>query len=766
MAEFRKVDMLTPQPHDIIHAASSPTETSARYDGYDTGTMDFGRPDLKDKSAQPSFNIVETPMRSATTFFVPPQQQRDRRWWQRIGRPGILILTVGTGVILFCTALLVFLWNGAERARSGHHRAQFWDDIVFGGWTTRLITICSAGIRVSIGFQIGLAAAAMAAVILETSGSRFCDTAMLSIQRASSSTAGPLDLLPTAWRHCLAGRISGFLYLPVLALTVAIALISILTSTILLFDLDEGQISAPITTSIKAIGFDTADSSPYSSIAYWRSRPLAHWRFAEHRPAEMKTPLRTDNAADTGDIYRAILPYDKASDRTTLEYYHGPAGVINQRTACFPPTFINASIQWDAGERKGISGLYLNATFVVENQTDFLGNELSKPVQIYCRLHNLWNSTQTAVQSPTALCNEFAMVEVSSKNVTMNPLSGWSYGFRHVTLVNSGEVLNGRAETGMGATIPPDLQKQLDNLTYRTDGPWTLAYTADGAEVLNTTVCYISQNLPHKFNVTMTGKAISSEPRFLTELSSLTLLRNETGVLRQLGVGVSPDNSTGRGTLDLEVHSGPDFWMELDGKASIQSAYFELWVTLVEYSTLGGWSLAGEFDDTYNDITTTVIWATHPEHAAMFQRIFHETRNPAQALQAIMFRVYQMLYYDWLPVFEPTHEVTTINAQNRVVPQQWTGLIVTIAIIGMHFVLMALTLILFAKRTESSLLGNAWQAVSQLVSPETQDIIRAAGSEGMKDRQVEVLAKSAGRDKEAYALASSVNNGRTELRVR
>ncbi|KAJ4244575.1 hypothetical protein NW762_014431 [Fusarium torreyae] len=757
--------MQTPQQHDITHATSSPMEVSAGYGGHDTSMKELGQSDLKGKSAQSTFDIVETPMRPATTFFVPPQQQRDRRWWHRIGRPGILVLTVGTGVTLFCTSLLIFLWNGADRARSGYHRAEFWDDIVFNGWATQLVTICSAGIRVSIGFQIGLAAAAMAAVILETAGSRFCDTAMLSIQRASSSSAGPLDLLPTAWRHCLAGRVSGLLYLLVLALTVAIALISTLTSTILLFDLGEGQISAPITTTIKAVGFDIANSSAFSSIAYWRSRPLAHWRFAETRPAQMETPLRTDNAVDTGDIYRAMLPFDMASDRTTLEYYQGPAVVINQRTACFPPTFINASIQWETGMRSGISGLHLNATFAVENQIDFLGNELSKPIKIHCRLHNMWNSTKTSANSPTALCNELAMVEVSTKNVTMNPLSGWPYGFRYVTLINSGEVLNGRFESGMGKAIPDDLQKELDDLTYHTNGPWTVAHTADETEVFNITVCYISQNLPHKLNVTMSGKPVTSEPRFLTDLSSLTVIRNDTSVIRQLGVGISPDNTTGRGTLDLQVHSGPDLWMELDEELSLQSAYLELWMTLIEFSTLGGWDLAGNivFEE---DITTNVIWATHPEHAAMFQSILHETGNPAIAFQAIMFRVYQMLYYDWLPIFEPTHEVTSINAQNVVVPQQWTGFIVVTAILTTHFILTALTLVLFAKRTKSSLLGNAWQAVSQLVSPETQDIIRAAGSEGMKDRQVEALARSAGRDKEAYALASGVDSGRIELRVR
>ncbi|RSL80075.1 hypothetical protein CEP51_006866 [Fusarium floridanum] len=545
----------------------------------------------------------------------------------------MIVLTVGTAAILFCVTLLIFLWEGARRARSGRPRTEFWDTIVFDNWTTQLVTICSAGIRVSMGFQIGLAAAAMAAVILETAGSRFCDTAMLSIQRASSSSAGPLDLLPTAWRHCLAGRVSGLLYFPILAFMVAIALVSTLTSTILLFDLEQGHISAPMATHLKAVGFDNSSMYPYSSIAYWKSRPLAHWRFAETRPGEMETELRTENAVDTGDVYRAMLPFDSATDRTTLEYYQGPAVVINQRTACFAPTFSNATVQWESGEGIAIPGLHLNATSIVENQTDFLGR-----------------------------------------------------------------------------------------------------------------------------------RAVPSEPNFLTEVSSLTVRRNDTGVLRQLGVGISPDNTTGRGILDLQVHPGPDLWIDPDEEDRLQSAYLLLWVTLVEYSVIGGWSLAGGLMK--NDITTMVTWSTHPEHAAVFQKILQQTGDPAQAVQALIFRIFQMLYYDWLPIFDPTHQVTTINTQEVLTPQKWTGFAVVMAIIAAHFAVTALTMVLFAKRTESSLLGNAWQAVSQMVSPETQDIIRAAGGEGMKDKEVEVLAKSAGRSREAYALSSGIHSGRTELRVR
>lgn len=110
--------MLAPQQHDITHPTSTPMEASAGYNGYDAIMRESGRPDLEEKSAQSTFKIVETPMRPAITFLVLPQQQRDRRWWHRIGRPGILVLTVSTGVTFSYTALLIFLWNGTDRART------------------------------------------------------------------------------------------------------------------------------------------------------------------------------------------------------------------------------------------------------------------------------------------------------------------------------------------------------------------------------------------------------------------------------------------------------------------------------------------------------------------------------------------------------------------------------------------------------------------------------------------------------------------------
>jgi len=103
-----------------------------------------------------------------------------------------------------------------------------------------------------------------------------------------------------------------------------------------------------------------------------------------------------------------------------------------------------------------------------------------------------------------------------------------------------------------------------------------------------------------------------------------------------------------------------------------------------------------------------------------------------------------MLYYDWLPNFNLTREVKTIYAQEVLILQHWRGFIIVMAIIVIHFVVTALTIVLFMQHAKSSLLGNARQAVLQVVSPDTQDIIRAAGSEGIKYKDMEVLARSTG----------------------
>ena len=53
-----------------------------------------------------------------------------------------------TSAILSCVTILVVLWEDARRVSSCQHRIEFWDTVVFGNWATRLVTICSACVRI------------------------------------------------------------------------------------------------------------------------------------------------------------------------------------------------------------------------------------------------------------------------------------------------------------------------------------------------------------------------------------------------------------------------------------------------------------------------------------------------------------------------------------------------------------------------------------------------------------------------------------------
>ncbi|WKT42185.1 hypothetical protein QSH57_007021 [Fusarium oxysporum f. sp. vasinfectum] len=133
MAGYQAVnnlEVLKQREHRTGHDTSHSTANSIGYSSQDAITNDTGQAGLLDKSCQWNLNINERPLRSQETFVVPPRRQQNRQWCYRIGLPGMIILTFGTGVILFSVALLIVLWQVADKARSRHHRAEFWDKIV------------------------------------------------------------------------------------------------------------------------------------------------------------------------------------------------------------------------------------------------------------------------------------------------------------------------------------------------------------------------------------------------------------------------------------------------------------------------------------------------------------------------------------------------------------------------------------------------------------------------------------------------------------
>ncbi|KAH6951299.1 hypothetical protein DER45DRAFT_576173 [Fusarium avenaceum] len=683
---------------------------------------------------------------------------RSRPLWKRLGKTGITILGLGTLVILVACALLVCLWQGAEKARNRQPQGKVWDKIVFDGYAAQLVTICSAAIRISMGFQIGLLGAAMAAIILETSGCQLSDLAKLSLSRAFGSES-------SSWEIFLAtkGNRKALPYSILLLLTTMLSLVMTFTSTILLFDFDAIFIAAPNTTQSINIGFDiNKETAVFAGISYWQSKPVAHWRYAEARPPHADQTLAPEDVADTGDVYRAFIPMGSVNERTSLEYYSGPTVVGNVRTTCVGPSFLNATLQYvDTGDGS-TSGLYLQAKF--DGSTGWSQGPTingTQPARISCRINNEWLQADSTYW-PLSLCSFFNTSDQAPINQKLkNPLSRRPYGFRPVLLLNASDVLNGLApvfdeetQTLSSVAVPESLQVSK----FSRDGPWTTAKTANGTELFQASICFLSQFTPLLYNVTMSGRAITSEPTSIARWQTLQG-QNGTDFLKQQEAGSSFE---ARGILGLEILEGPSSMASTGDENWDEMVYWMIYSSLFKYRISGGWTFN---NDAINSAFGTITdWPAHPEHSHLLQTVLQKTDDPAQAIQALFFRLYQMIFYDLQPYFTQEQSAVTVHVKRVLVPNRWRGLIIIMAGVILHFCLTLTTLLIFVASTKSSMLGNVWQAVSQIISPETRVVVEAVSNNDMEDVDVAKWVKSTTHDEHVYGLSTSFDTGGSKIR--
>ncbi|EWY86020.1 hypothetical protein FOYG_10683 [Fusarium oxysporum NRRL 32931] len=688
---------------------------------------------------------------NAPTGFVqrPVQHQPLRR---RLGKTGMTIIILGTIVILASCALLVYLWQGAEKARNRQPRGKEWDRIIFDNYAAQVATLCSAAIRVSMDLQTCLAAASMAAIVLETAGCRLSDLARLSISRAFGCDASPWDIFLIT-----KGNRKTLFHCIILLFSFLLSLAMTFTSTILLFDFKTLPIAAPMVSKSIYVGFDISkDTAVFSGISYWQSKPSAHWRFAETRPSSQK--LAPKDVADTGDVYRAMIPMANVDNRTSLEYYSGTTIVSNMRTACVAPTLNNATLEYIYTGNNATEGLYLQAEF--NSSTGWKSGPSingSYPATLSCRINNEWDQTNST-SWPISFCS-FNLKHLAPKSESLkNPLSRHPYNFHPVLLLNASDVLSKLrpvydedTNTWLNVTIPDDIQMTKS----KSKGPWTTATSEDGTQLFQASVCFLSQNTPLLYNVTMTGRAIPSEPTSIAKWKTLQG-KNGTEFLKQLGIGVSPSDTEARGILDLKILSGPASLADTGVAEWDEWVYQMIHFSLFDYSISGGWTfnndaLQGWFD-------TVANWPAHPEHSHLFQGVLQETDDPARAVQELFFRFYQMIFHDILPYFTQQQSVTTINVKQVLIPNKWTGLTIILSGVILHLALTLTTVTMFMASTKSSILGNAWHAVSQIISPETSVVVETVSSNGMRDGDVAKWAKSTSSDEYLYGLSTCADN--------
>lgn len=658
--------------------------------------------------------------------FSPRSQALGRTWWQRIGYWGLSVLTAGTITSLLSCAMLLYFWQGAEAVQN-RNAPKSWTTVALNGWGPQVATICSAAIRVSVGFQICVAAAAMAATMLETTGVRFQDIATVSIEKAVASS--PYSILPAALRQFSGKKTDRWAALNcVLALAAStIVLISAFTSTILLSDFSTSRVPGHNLTNQVKVGFTSERLRAQHSNggSHWKGRPEANWRFAESRQEE---PFVKDGIAHSGRISRALLPFTSSERRTSLEYYSGVAFVTDRPTWCISPDLSNLTLEYIEGSQYGPeSGTFLNAMVKAEfDQPWFAQNfpgisEDGATRDISHCILNTPHHGDGAGTWPLSLCLEWA-----ERTMKFYHLSN-SDDFLPALLVNSSLT----SDTNIG---------ELAGLRTEKQGPWTSIIGGKGQQVVQASLCFIPSEDSEASIVSMSGHGILSE----TNVTWNRLMDPDSNsrILRQLGVGIDPQDLDTRGLLSLQVYE------KIGNKST--GAFTDMRQVLEETSTHRGWGL---MDGNWTD--SRPLYGAHAAHASVFQGVIQETLNPALAIDALLFRFQQMLFYDRLQYFDWEEAVTTAHSTAALIPVRWTGLLVLLGVMGVHFLVISVTIVVFVWRTRLSTLGDSWQAVAQMVSPSTREIIETA--DRMRDKEVAVWVKSTGLDVGAYELTASAD---------
>ncbi|KAJ4288242.1 hypothetical protein N0V88_007432 [Collariella sp. IMI 366227] len=126
-----------------------------------------------------------------------------------------------------------------------------------------------------------------------------------------------------------------------------------------------------------------------------------------------------------------------------------------------------------------------------------------------------------------------------------------------------------------------------------------------------------------------------------------------------------------------------------------------------------------------SNITEAYDYA-HGTHVALFQSTLLTTQSPALATQALLARLFQMAYYDQLVKLTTAAKALTSSSSTNLIPSRWTGFIAVTTLVAAHLLVVATTTLLFLRHTESSMIGNYWQAVSQVFSMDTQQVVQQA----------------------------------------
>lgn len=672
----------------------------------------------------------------------PPVVHRPRHFWEKLGWYNLTVLGLGSSIILLTIAFLSFFWIVSLKspALDPQFYPKFWKDIVSAGFTTRAVTLCSILIRVATATQLGVFAAIMAALILERVGVRGEELPLVSMLRCINS--GPHSLALSIFRSMFTLSIFPYALLVMLAVINAFAIQ--FTSTILLTDFGTQPIVLSSMNSLISFGISETDVEsavqPYAGNDYWKTGPATYNHFAEH----IRSPAAAEATFyDTGKVYRGFVPFRSVVDREALRSYSGPMTVVDSRVICVKPTITNVTVYGGDDKNNEETPSILAMYSWKGSHPDIVDGDSFKTT-VNCTIPTAdWVSGKP--YWPLALCNPqnwHARLRdgIKPENTTYSPTG---YTTTHIVFNTTGTSKAWTAVSGDNALEPYN----------PTNTQWT--GLRRGNVTLEAMVCFTN---PQPANyLASVQKPIDNFGyiEITPSVNATTGLYDMSEVMTMFGANRQRSQSQ-RGLFEFQpVPNWPAAqWSVLHNETSNNF----IWDTLVRYNA---GTNDGELEDCsiFSD-TAPVLQSVHRSTAALFQQMMQKTNNPALALQGLWTNLFTMAYYDFLPEYNLDGLARFEMTSDVELPTMSRALCVVLGLLGMHFALILISLVLFLTRTEMSLLGNAWQAVSQVMSTDTAEAVHRATNE--TDGELRGSLRRHGKAGGAIKITKSVTSGRTE----
>ena len=627
----------------------------------------------------------------------------------------ICMLTLAPLISFGALGFLAFLWAESHRARNSLPVQQSWYGLVDRGWILRAITLSALALRTTTDMVAGIATSMLAALFLEVSGVRLSRLADVSVLRSADSP--PYVLAWRALRDILTPPLHAGRYL--LTLLLVTTLVLQLSSTILLFDLNETTIPRAVMTAGDLIRFSYSGiSGPLRYIngkqAMYLSYTANFPRFAEHSQPPLEPALGQErDFRDTGVVYRSFMPLPKAS-REQLRQFAGPATVLESQVVCVRPNISSFAVSSPQ--------IPFHPTIRYANLT-FSADVASSPSLGSIRMFT--SSFLARATKPRNITMPVARPSVpfSDDDDDDAPLPGrdqqWAMSISLTDFrETSAFMLFNWTGPGRGWTSE-ELASQ-DSWVQSPKEEWTtLTHTIVQDVSVDMTLCLTWYN-SSLFNIeTGVGKAFL-EPQ--VSWDNVSGILTTASAAKHLGAP-----SEGRdGVLDMKTLPTPDLaipenYTAIDTMALGASITNQVILAMEEMGSrldafdpdgvafgMVSWAATLCYD---TDLDS--VMGIHNSFVAVFQDIMQHTGNPAVAVQSLLTMATANAYVELQPYFDfelPAQYSVWSRAQ---VPTGWAGFILVAATVAAHTVAVLVVVVLFRRQTRCTELGNSWQAVAQ-----------------------------------------------------